>query len=69
MFNDSYTDRLDSQVRTPDGSNQDWKHAPTPGYYEHTPPSGHGYSPSSDNYTHDGPGAPPFPLPVLQLNG
>jgi hypothetical protein len=44
-----------------DVSDQDWQHAPTPGYYDHTPPSGYGCSPSPDCYTQDGPAAPSFP--------
>lgn len=61
MFNDSFADRLDSQAHTPDVSDQDWQYAPTPGYFDHTPPSGYGFSPSPDFYTQDGPAAPPFP--------
>lgn len=34
---------------------QDSQYAPTPGYYEHTPPSEYGFSPSPDRCPQDGP--------------
>ncbi|KAJ5548963.1 hypothetical protein N7513_006197 [Penicillium frequentans] len=61
MFNDEFADRLDSQAHTPDVAGQDWQHAPTPGYYDHTPPPDYGSSPSPDCYTEDGPAASSFP--------
>lgn len=71
MFNDSLCDRFDSQAHTPDVLDQDSQYAPTPGYYDHTPPSGYGFSPSPDCYTQDGPAAPSSPqqdnLRLLQL--
>jgi hypothetical protein len=57
MFNASFSDRFDSHAHTPDASDQDWQSAPTPGYYDHTPPSECGFSPSPDCYTQDGPAA------------
>ena len=60
MSNDAFADRLDSQAHTPDVADQDWQYAPTPGYYDHTPPSGYGFSPSPDCYTQDGPAASSF---------
>ncbi|KAJ5823007.1 hypothetical protein N7447_005347 [Penicillium robsamsonii] len=61
MFNDSFCDHSDSQAHTRDLSCQDWQYAPTPGYYDHTPPSEYGFSPSPDCYTQDGPAAPSSP--------
>ncbi|CAI7656173.1 unnamed protein product [Penicillium palitans] len=54
MTNHLYPNGDESQAQDLDPSDQDSQYAPTPGYYEHTPPSEYGFSPSPNRFPQDG---------------
>jgi hypothetical protein len=55
MINHSYPNGDKSQAYDPYPSDQDSQYAPTLGYYEHTPPSEYGFSPSPNICPQDDP--------------
>ncbi|KAI1833425.1 hypothetical protein DTO013E5_8435 [Penicillium roqueforti] len=72
MINHFYPNGDESQPQDLDPSDQDSQYAPTPGYYEHTPPSEYGFSPSPNRCPQDGSepllSIPPETNKLLQLS-
>jgi hypothetical protein len=72
MINHFYPNGDESQAQNLDPSDQDSQYAPTPGYYEHTPLSEYGFSPSPNRCPQDGSepllSTPPEANKLLQLS-
>jgi hypothetical protein len=71
MINHSYPNGDESLAQEADFLEQDSQYAPTPGYYEQTPPPEYGFSPSPARCSQDGPESFSSPQPkapkLLQL--